>query len=177
MAIVILTGFMATGKTSVGRRLAARLGCGFVDTDDLIEQREGRTIAQIFADRGEPYFRSVERQVIADAAGSAAGVLATGGGAMVDAENLARLRAAGPIVCLVARPEVILERAVGEAETRPLLAGEDPRQRIEELLGARQSAYSKADLMIDTSARSLNEVVDEVTAFLRARRCEKQGTA
>ncbi|MGH7789702.1 MAG: shikimate kinase, partial [Candidatus Binatia bacterium] len=105
MATVVLTGFMGTGKSSVGERLAARLGAPFVDTDLLIERRAGRPIAALFAAEGEAPFRALERQAIAEAVGVPRAVIATGGGAIVDAENLATLRAAAPIVCLTARPE------------------------------------------------------------------------
>ena len=106
MSVVTLTGFMGTGKTTVGRLLADRLHKPFVDTDARIEQVEGCSVAAIFATKGEPYFRTLERRVVAAAVAEDA-VVATGGGAIVDAENYRRMHAAGPIVCLTADTEVI----------------------------------------------------------------------
>jgi shikimate kinase len=110
MATAVLTGFMGTGKSSVGVRLAARLGIPFVDTDEMIERREGCTIAELFARKGEGYFRDAERRAVVEASAHEDAVIATGGGAIVDAENLERLRAAAPVICLTATPDVILER-------------------------------------------------------------------
>lgn len=163
---MVLTGFMGTGKSSVGVRLAARLGAPFVDTDAIIERRTGRTIAALFAD-GEAHFRAAERQAIAEAVGVPRAVIATGGGAIVDPENLATLRAAAPVVCLTARPDVILRRTSGDAAVRPLLAGGDAEQRIAALLDARATAYARADASVDTSDRPLDAVVDEIETLLR----------
>jgi len=166
---VVLTGMMGTGKTSVGERLAARLGAPFVDTDTLVERAEGRSVAAIFAADGEAAFRAAERRAIGAALAVPRAVVATGGGAIVDAENLAALRAAAPIVCLTARPEVMLGRASAAGPTRPLLQGADPAARLAALLAERAPAYAQADLTIDTSTRALDDVVVEVLAFLRQR--------
>jgi len=167
MATVVLTGFMGTGKTRVGQELARRFGRPFIDTDELIERTEGRPISEIFARQGEPYFRTVERRAVAQAVAAGDAVIATGGGAISDPENLARLKAAGPIVCLVASPEVILARTEAEGDIRPLLKAGSPRQRIRELLAERAPAYASADLTVDTSSRSVEEVVTEIGEFLR----------
>jgi shikimate kinase len=166
MATVVLTGFMATGKTSVGERLATRLGKPFVDTDALVERSEGRSIESIFATEGESYFRTAERRAIVEALGVPGAVIATGGGAIVDAANLATLKAAAPIVCLTASPEV-LEKRVRAAQDRPLLKGDEPRRRIERLMAERAPAYAKADLTVDTSDRSVDEVVEEIARYLQ----------
>lgn len=173
MATVVLTGFMGTGKTSLGERLAVRLGRPFVDTDALIERDQRRSVAAIFARDGEAHFRTAERRAIAAAVAVPGAVIATGGGAIVDPENLATLRAAAPLVCLVARPEVILARTRGAEPARPLLHGDDPMQRIADLLAERAPAYANADLTLDTSDRPLDELVVELESFLRTqRRCE-----
>ena len=168
MAIVVLTGMMGTGKTSVGERLAAQLGAPFIDTDALVERAEGRTVAAIFADSGEAAFRAAEKRAIGEALSVRGAVVATGGGAIVDPDNLAALRAAAPIICLTARPDVILARALAAGNTRPLLQGKDPAARIAALLAARAPAYAEADLTIDTSSRGLDDVVADVLAYLRS---------
>ncbi len=169
MATVVLTGFMGTGKTRIGERLAARLGRPFVDTDTLIEQREGRSVAAIFAAAGEAHFRAAERRAVTEACSVADAVIATGGGAIVDPANRETLRAAAPIVCLTARPEVILARATRHGDTRPLLQGDDPAARIARLLAERADAYAHADLTLDTSDRRIDDLVADIAAFLRRR--------
>lgn len=169
MATVVLTGFMGTGKTSLGERLAARLDRPFVDTDTLIERREGRSIAAIFARDGEAHFRRVERRAIGEALTVPNAVVATGGGAIVDPENRAALRAAAPLVCLTARPEIILARTRSAGPVRPLLQGDEPLRRIAALLAERAPAYAHADLTLDTSDRPLDELVAELETFLRTR--------
>jgi shikimate kinase len=170
MTIVVLTGMMGTGKTSVGERLAAQLGAPFVDTDVLVERAAGRSVAEIFAADGEAAFRAAERRAIGEALVVPRAVVATGGGAISDADNLAALRAAAPIICLTARPDVILQRARRAGPTRPLLQGDDAAARIAALLAARADAYAQADLTIDTSSRVLDDVVAEVLGFLRAQK-------
>ncbi len=159
---IYLTGFMGTGKSVVGRRLAQRLGWRFVDTDALIERKEGLTIPQIFAQKGEPYFRRVEREVVVEVCrGEEAVVVATGGGAIVDEESWQGMRESGMIVGLGASPEVILAR-VGRDGGRPLLQGGSPLERIRSLLQQRAQAYARADITVDTSEMGVEEVVEEV---------------
>jgi shikimate kinase / 3-dehydroquinate synthase len=162
---VILTGFMGTGKTTVGQRLAECLGKEFVDTDRHIEQLEGRSVAAIFAMEGEAYFRAIERRVIAQTMRMGA-VVATGGGAIMDPTNFERMRAAGPIICLTAEVDVLLQRTSAD-DSRPLLADSERRKRVNELLHERAAAYSQADVAIDTSHRTVEGVLDEILAFLR----------
>jgi len=167
MTTVVLTGFMGTGKTRVGAELAARLRRPFVDTDALIERAEGRAVSEIFARDGEAHFRAAERRAIAEALATPEAVIATGGGAIVDSTNFDHLHAAAPIVCLVARPETILERTRTAPGARPLLASGPPEERIRALLAERASAYAKADLMVETTARPVGELVDDILEFLR----------
>jgi len=161
MRAIVLTGFMGTGKTEVGRRLAKRLGRSFVDTDELVEARAGKSVAAIFRDDGEPEFRALERAAVAEAAVRPGTVIALGGGAVLDPENVARVREHGVLVCLTARPAAILAR-LGDVRRRPLLAGGDAHAAIERLLGERREAYASADLTVDTSERSADEVVEEI---------------
>jgi len=169
MTTVILTGFMGTGKTSIGQRLAARLGVPFVDTDALVEQNAGRSVAAIFADDGETAFRAAERRAVQAALDVPHAVVATGGGAIADPVNLVALRAAAPIVCLTARPEVILRRALASGPTRPLLQGDDPAARIAALLAARAPAYAQADHTVDTSDAPLEQLVAAIADLLPRR--------
>jgi len=162
---IVLMGFMGTGKSEVGRRLAQRLGRAFVDTDQLVEERAGKRIAAIFSDEGEPAFRALERAAVADAAGRSGAVIALGGGAALDPQNVRCLRDAGILVYLTARPEIILSR-VGDGAHRPLLR-DDPRAAVTRLLAERGPVYAAAaDVTVDTSERTAEEVVGEIQQAL-----------
>ena len=158
---IILTGFMGTGKTQVGRRLAKRLGWRFIDTDLLIEQELDTSIRQLFAEKGEVYFREQERRVIARVCQDQRCVIATGGGAIVDPVNAQQLQNSGLLICLTATPEVILARVRGNTD-RPLLQAEDPLATIRSLLARRSDAYARAQITIDTSQQSVEQVVAAV---------------
>jgi len=162
---LVLAGFMGTGKTTLGRMLAARLGCRFLDVDALIEASEGMSIPEIFRRRGEPYFRRREREIIAKLSRERHLVVAVGGGAMVDEVNLEHLRRIGPVVCLWARPEVIVKR-LREDRSRPLLQGPNRLRRVHELLERRHEAYARADLHLDTSDLSPEEAVQRLLEML-----------
>jgi len=177
MATVVLTGFMGTGKTRVGAELAARLRRPFVDTDALVERAEGRAVSEIFARDGEAHFRAAERRAIAEALATPDAVIATGGGAIADPANFDRLHAAAPIVCLVARPETILERTQNAPGARPLLTGGRPDERVRALLAERAPAYARSDLMVETTARSVGELVDDIVEFLRRRQPSSEGVS
>jgi len=158
-------GFMGTGKSEVGRRLAKRLGRAFVDTDRLVEARAGKRIATIFAEDGEPAFRTLERAAVAEAAGRGGPVVAVGGGAVLDPENVRCLREAGVLVYLTARPEIIMGR-VGDGSNRPLLR-DDPRAAVARLLAERGPVYAAAaDITVETSERTADEVVGEIQRAL-----------
>ena len=166
MGAIVLTGFMGTGKSEVGRRLARRLGRPFVDTDHLVETRAGKTVAAIFAEDGEPAFRAFEREAVAAATAQKDAVIAVGGGAVFDETNIARLRDVGVLVCLTAEAETILRR-VGDTAKRPLLAGDDPRGAIERLLAARGPLYAAvADVTVDTTGRGVDDVVVEIREWV-----------
>jgi len=172
VAQIILTGFMGTGKTEVGRRLARTLGRTFVDTDRLVEMKAGRRVAEIFATQGEAAFRALEREAVTEACAIPDAVVATGGGALLDRDNRRRLAAAGPIVCLTASPEEILRR-IPDASSRPLLASAKTKserlERIQSLLAARESAYASATHAIDTTGLTVDQVVDRVRAAVDVR--------
>ncbi len=161
---VVLIGFMGTGKTAVGQLVASRLGRPFVDSDVLIEERAGRPIARIFAEDGEEAFRRLESEVIADVSAREGAVVATGGGVVLRAENMARLRRRGLIVALLADPGAILAR-VGGGDDRPLL-GPDPEGSVRRLIEERDPLYHYADLAIDTSELPLEDVAARVVAFV-----------
>jgi shikimate kinase len=161
---VVLTGFMGTGKTTVGRSLAERLGYEFVDTDQLIESRHG-PIPRIFAEHGEGEFRRLEREVAAELADREQIVISTGGRLMLDAVNAARLEATGAVFCLTASVDTILARVSADESSveRPLLSGGDVRRRIAELLADRADAYARFE-QVDTEDRSPSEIADVVIA-------------
>lgn len=159
---IFLTGFMGTGKSRVGRTLAAHLGWDFIDTDRMIEARTGRTIAEIFNASGEAEFRQVEHECVALAAGRSDAVIALGGGALTQERNWQLIRKAGVVVALKADVETILER-VGRRDDRPLLAGlnqEEKRARVRDMLADRARFYERADLEVWTD----NEQAPEATA-------------
>ena len=160
---VILTGFMGTGKTSVGKRLAKRLGWRFVDVDSLIEASAGMSVPRIFAERGERVFRRLERRCIMRVVHGQQQVIATGGGAFVDPESRARLRVSGPVVCLTAKPRAILARVGRRLDARPMLRGHaNPLARIRTLLAQRAPSYAHADVTFDTSDLTVDEAVERV---------------
>lgn len=158
---IVLIGFSGTGKSSVGRLLASRLGWAFVDTDELIVERFGKAIGAVFRDEGEAAFRAVEREVVAAACDGARQVISLGGGAPVDSDNRQRLRDRNVVVRLDASPETIFERLTGSrgGEERPMLAGADPRGRISALLKARGDVYAIADVAVDTERGTPEDVV------------------
>lgn len=159
---LILTGFMGTGKTTVGQRLASKLGMEFVDTDELIESRHG-PISRIFAERGEGEFRAIERAIARELGSKTGLVIATGGRMVLDPENVRELGKNGRIFCLVATPEEIHQRVVGDEtrRDRPLLQVEDPQQRIIELMLERQGEYEGFPQVITDNADP-GVIADEV---------------
>jgi shikimate kinase len=164
---IALTGFMAVGKSAVGRTLARKLGRRFVDLDRMIEKSEGMRVQDIFSRKGESYFRQAERQALAEVLGQEEQVIATGGGVVIDEENLRLLRERSFVVCLTAAPEVLLRRA-GKSKQRPLLKGADRAQRIGELLAQREKNYAQAHVAVDTSHLTVEQVVEKILERLNA---------
>jgi shikimate kinase len=165
---VVLTGFMGTGKSTVGRLLAKRLGFGFLDLDELIEKEAGMPIKEIFSSHGEARFREFEAQAIERLASGELGaalVISTGGGAVVRERNRSLLRGFGVLVCLKASPEEILKR-VGNRPERPLLFGPDREEKLHSLLSERHLAYMDCDLEVDTTGLRPEEVAGIIQAYL-----------
>src|SRR3954469_1528156 len=146
---VVLVGMMGAGKSSIGRRLASRLGMGFVDADAEIEAAAGMTIAEIFTSYGEPYFRSGEQRVISRLLESGPQVLATGGGAFMNAETRAAVRAKGLSVWLRATIEVLVRR-VKRRSDRPLLKTADPLETLRRLMDERDPTYAESDVIVES---------------------------
>jgi shikimate kinase len=146
---IVLIGLMGAGKTAVGRRLASRLELPFIDADSEIEQAAGATIKEIFTEHGEGYFRRGERKVIARLLDSGPQVLATGGGAYMDPETRANIKARGVSVWLKAEIKVLLKR-VGRRDNRPLLAVGDPADVMKRLMEQRHPIYAEADVTVES---------------------------
>jgi shikimate kinase/3-dehydroquinate synthase len=167
MSNVVVTGFMGTGKTAVGRLVADRLGRPFIDMDAEIEKRAQKPIARIFADDGEEAFRSIESALCSELSAQDGLVIATGGGALVNPASRQAMMAGGNVVCLSCEADEIVRRlteegaASGIAE-RPLLHVEDPAAEIERLLAARSEAYAAIPWQVDTTGLSADEVADQM---------------
>jgi len=161
---IVLVGLMGAGKTKIGRRLAARLGLPFFDSDNEIETAAGETIPEIFRNRGEPVFRDGERRVIARLLGQPVHILATGGGAFMDPETRAVIRQRGVSVWLRADLDVLLAR-VARRSNRPLLQG-DQRAILAELIERRHPIYAEADLVVDSGEGPVEMTTTRVIAAL-----------
>lgn len=163
---LVLIGFMGSGKSTVGRALARRLNWDYVDTDALIVRRcGGCEIPALFAEKGEAYFRDRETEIVLGVCAGERQVIATGGGAILRAENVAALRGAGAVVWLTARPEVVVARTEKRAASRPLLASgaDDLLTHVLTMLGERGPRYqAAAHLIVDTSDRSPEAIAGEI---------------
>ena len=149
---------MGCGKSSVGRRIASTTGRRFADTDEAVAARAGRSISQIFAERGEAHFRDLETAALEEFSSAKGLVLATGGGIVLREENRAALRRIGPVVWLDADPDILFER-VSRNRKRPLLHTDDPRKTFDELLAARRLIYEDAaDFHVDSTGLSHDDV-------------------
>ncbi len=173
---IVLIGFMGSGKSSIGKRVAAQLGFQFVDTDALLVAREGREIAAIFAQDGETRFRELETGVLESLGGNTRCVISTGGGVVVRPENRALLRTLGFTVWLTASEDVIFER-VSRNSKRPLLHTANPRETVTQLLAARRPWYEEAaQFTVDSTALSHGAAAEMiVTAARRAFSWENAG--
>ena len=169
---IVLTGMMGVGKSSIGRRLAIRLAIPFVDADAEIEQAAGMSIPDIFARHGEADFRSGEARVIARLLDSGPQVLATGGGAVMNAETRAAIKAKGISIWLAAEYEVLLRRINKRKGERPMLHTDDPAATLRELLTVREPVYALADLTVQSREvpheAIVTEIVDALAGFLDA---------
>ncbi len=163
-----MTGFSGSGKTTVAREVARRLGWKFVDTDEEIAKAQGKAIESIFAESGEPFFRRLEGQCLADVSAGDQQIVSTGGGIVVSDGNRRIMNESGVVVLLEARPETIYHRLWGQAveggeqEVRPMLASDDPLQRIRSLKAERQPFYALADWTVHTDGLGPGEVAEQV---------------
>ena len=164
---IVLVGLMGCGKSSVGRRLAVRLGLKFVDADTEIESAAGKTIPEIFEDYGEAHFRDREHLVIRRLLGGGPQVLATGGGAYMRADTREAIARAGIAVWLKAELDVLMRRVM-RRDDRPLLKTDDPRARMQELMDARYPVYAQADVTVESRDVSHDVVVREIIEALAA---------
>ncbi len=164
---IVLTGFMGSGKTSVGEQLARQLGLVFYDSDELISREEGTTISRIFEEHGETYFRRREAEVIARLSRQPPGtcVIATGGGAIMREENRRALKRNGLFVFLDVSAEEAYRR-LAEKDDRPLLQVEDPLEAIEGLLAKRRPYYLQADIHIEAGTKPPERLAEEILAEL-----------
>lgn len=160
---IIITGFMGTGKSTVGQLVAAELGRDFVDMDTLIEQREGRSIPQIFAQRGEAYFRQLEADLCHELSQQSGLVIATGGGALLPEANLRLLEQSGLVICLDCEPATLWQR-IGHSDNRPMLAEPDEGRfaRLAALLTQRAPAYDRIALHLDVTNLSPEEATRQI---------------
>ena len=157
---VVLTGFMGTGKSAVGKILAKKLGWQYFDIDQIIEDEVGIKISEIFAKKGEPYFREVESSAVKLLAMLDDVVISCGGGVVLKSENMDELEKKGVIVCLTASVDKILQRTKGES--RPLLNVKNPAEKVREMLKKREPYYKRCRLMIDTTEYSAEDVAEQI---------------
>jgi len=165
---LVLTGFMGTGKTSIGKLLAEKLGRCFVDLDQKIEQDTGMTVPQIFEKYGEKYFRELEKNAVKEVAARKNLVIATGGGTVKDEENIRLLKNSGVMVCLTTEPEEIFRRTERRGERPVLDAGDEDRlNTIKKLLAERQKFYAQADYTVDTTDWSPLQIMNDICKHFR----------
>ena len=158
---IVMVGLMGCGKSAVGRRLAARLGLPFVDADEEIEKAAGQSIEDMFAEHGEPYFREGERKVLARLMRSGPQVLATGGGAFVNAETRTAIAERGISVWLKAELPLLVRR-VSKRSNRPLLKGSDPQTVMQNLMDVRYPVYAQADITVESRDVPHDVIVAEI---------------
>ncbi|MGD9034170.1 MAG: shikimate kinase [Desulfobacteraceae bacterium] len=161
---IVLIGYRCSGKTVVGKTLARELGKEFLDTDTLIEENEGRSIETMISTKGWDHFRVTEKRLVKEVSRRKNLVIATGGGIVMDDENVKKLKQNGWVVWLKGKPEVLKERMAKEQRSgriRPSLTGTDPLEEIKEVLSIRKPFYERAgDLVVDTSSLSIKDAAE-----------------
>lgn len=163
---VILTGFMGSGKSTVGRVLAKKLGCPFVDLDAVIVKTAGKSINRIFAEEGEPAFRALESVCLERVLNEGRAIVATGGGVVMAEQNRELMGRLGTVINLMVSLPRVLERLKG-ATDRPLFGGVDAEQKARALMEQREQFYAAADIRIDTDGKSVEDVSAEIIRFLK----------
>jgi len=174
---IVLVGMMGVGKSSIGRRLAARLAVPFVDADAEIEKAAGMSIADIFARHGEAYFRSGEARVIARLLDSGPQVLASGGGAVMNADTRAAIKGKGVSIWLKAEIDVLLRRVAKRKSERPMLHTDDPSETLRQLLIAREPVYAQADLTVQSHEGPHDAIVAEIMQALSGFLAQRSGSS
>ena len=169
---IILIGYRCTGKTSVGRIISERLRLPFYDTDELISKKTGRTVREIVEEKGWGFFRGMEKEIIRSLT-STRGVIAPGGGAVMDEENAGRMKASGLIIWLKAEPDAILERLKRDEATscqRPPLSGDlDAEEEILKMLKERNPVYERlANIIVDTTKLSMEDAAARICSMINA---------
>lgn len=165
--LIFLTGFMGSGKTTAGRLLAEDLDYDFADLDELIEAKEGKAVTEIFAEKGEEYFRETEAEVLNSLLGRTKLVVALGGGTACFHDNMQKMKSSGMTVYLRVSPE-ILARRLSHGNTRPLVAGktgEELKNHIRKLLAGREGWYRQSDIVFDADKYNPRQLLDKITPF------------
>lgn len=165
--IIFLTGFMGTGKSSVGKVLSGVLKRSFIDTDELIEKKAGKTIKEIFAHNGEDYFREIESSVLYSIKEEKTCVISTGGGLPTWKNNLEIMKEIGTVVALTANPQEILRRVSSCETVRPLLLKDNPLSAIISLLQKRAYYYIKSHILVETDGKNPAAVAEEIKTRLK----------
>lgn len=167
---IALVGFMGAGKSTIGRALAVRLGRSFIETDALVEQRASMSVADVFAQRGEAYFRELEAEVVREVCGCQECVIACGGGVVLRQENVTALKAACVLVYLEVSASSVLRRLGSQSTVRPLLQGPDRETRVKELMELRRPVYETvADITVRTDGLLVEQIVRKVQRRLMSR--------
>jgi len=167
---IVLTGFMGVGKTAVGKILASELKRNFIDTDQLIEDKAGLTVTEIFARHGETYFRNLEEEVINSLGHYPSGslVIATGGGSVLRESNIKKLTKNGLVILLTASPRAIVRRIARFDQQRPLLSGRESALKVKGMMMERLQYYRHHSFMIDTTGRKPSLVAREIIEYLKS---------
>jgi len=165
MRNVVLTGFMGSGKSTVGRLLAERLGYAYCDLDEYIVTETGSSVNELFARYGEPHFRQMEHEAVRKVAAGSRQVIATGGGAVINPENRRLMHECGMVVNLQASVQAICSR-LRHATDRPLLKADNSLEKVAAMLAEREQYYADADIRIDTTGKKVEDIVAEILRFL-----------
>lgn len=171
---IVLVGMMGTGKTAVGQALARHLGRPFIDTDRMVEAREGRSVAELFQERGETYFRDTECAAIREATDASPSVIATGGGALLRQDNRDRLTRRGVLVWLQSDIDEIIRRTAKRQAARPLMNVENPKENLQRLLAEREPFYAEAPCVVNTTGKSVKEVASVIARWVEGHQTVQQ---